>query len=646
MKVIFLFFCVSFSFAQQIEVVDFKTAKIDVSVNPYQKTIKGNVNYTFDMLQKTDSIYLDNRKGVHPITILLNNKEVQYYVDNQKLWVLSNFLPSDNNTLSILYEATPKKTVYFIGWENTEKNQVWTQGQGKYTSHWLPSIDDVNDKIEFDISISFHKDYQVITNGKLLNQEKVNDSIIKWRYDMQHPMSSYLLAFAIGKYDKKVVLSKSGIPLEMNYYKEEESKFEPTYRYTKKIFDYLEKEINVAYPWGNYKQIPVKDFLYAGMENTGTTIFTDALFIDETSFVDKNYVSVNAHELAHQWFGNLITATSGTHHWLQEGFATYYALLAEREVFGEDYYYYQLYKSAKQLKNANSTLLLNPKASSLVFYKKGAWALHRLRELVGDTAFRLSVQQYLEEFKFKSVSTKDFMNIVNQNTTEDLSNYEITWLYDEEFPIAEVNKSLSKNKNISKILNTPTKYCSKSNVYLQQETLKNIALDSNIAINKKNKVYAKAFSNGLKVRQTLSEVIEDIPAKLKTEYESLLTDNSYQTVENALFKLWIQFPKDRIKYLNQTKSIVGFNDKNIRSLWLLLAISTADYEQNLVTQKLEELIDYTAPKYHFEVRKNAFESLQSLRFKNEEVLINLKDATKHHNWRFKKFAIKMLKKIE
>ena len=119
------------------------------------------------------------------------------------------------------------------------QNQVWTQGQGKYTSSWLPSIDDVNDKIEFDLSISFHKNYEVIANGKNINKESTNDTLVKWDYDMNKPMSSYLLAFAIGKYNKKIEYSQSGIPLEMYYYPKDEVKFNSTYRYSKKIFDFF-----------------------------------------------------------------------------------------------------------------------------------------------------------------------------------------------------------------------------------------------------------------------------------------------------------------------------------------------------------------------------------------------------------------------
>lgn len=149
---------------------------------------------------------------------------------------------------------------------------------------------------------------------------------------------------------------------------------EPTYRYTKHIFDFLENEIGVAYPWQNYKQVPVQDFLYAGMENTTCTIFSNQYVIDSTAFVDKNYVNVNAHELAHQWFGNLVTETSSEHHWLHEGFATFYAYLAEKEIFGDDHYYWQLLETANALQRFSGDdggeAIRNPNAGSLTFMKR------------------------------------------------------------------------------------------------------------------------------------------------------------------------------------------------------------------------------------------------------------------------------------
>ena len=189
-------------------------------------------------------------------------------------------------------------------------------------------------------------------------------------------MSSYLLAFGIGNFRKKTIRSSSNIPIELYYEPKDSLKVEPTYRYSREIFDFLENEIGVPYPWQNYKQIPVQDFLYAGMENTGATIFSNTFMVDSTAFVDKNYVNVNAHELAHQWFGNMVTEESGEHHWLHEGFATYYAYLTEKEIFGEDYFYWHLLGTAKALGNfseeGNGEALTDSGAGSLTFYEKGA----------------------------------------------------------------------------------------------------------------------------------------------------------------------------------------------------------------------------------------------------------------------------------
>ena len=135
-------------------------------------------------------------------------------------------------------------------------------------------------------------------------------------------MSSYLVMLAIGNFLHKTEKSASGIPLE-NYYKPvDEDKYQYTYKHSTEIFNFLEKEIGVKYPWKVYRQVPVEDFLYAGMENTSSTIFAQDYVVDESGFNDRNYLNVNAHELAHQWFGDLVTAKSGKHHWLQEGFAT------------------------------------------------------------------------------------------------------------------------------------------------------------------------------------------------------------------------------------------------------------------------------------------------------------------------------------
>jgi aminopeptidase N len=365
MKYLILLFSV-FSFAQQTKFVDFKSVLGKIKINPIEKSVSGEVTYEFQVTSAIDTIKIDAQNMTFT-NLTINNSVVNYKNSGKKIALFEGFTIG-KNTLTFNYLAKPKQTMYFVGAD--ENLQIWTQGQGKFTSNWFPSFDDANEKVIFNLDVNFDKNFQVISNGVLVNKT-VNSDTIDWQYRMKKPMSSYLLMLAIGKFEVQNEKAKNGIPLCFYIENEDEAKLEPTYRYSKIIFNFFEKEIGVKYPWEIYKQIPVRDFLYAGMENTSATVFSRDFVVDEIGFEDKNYVNVNAHELAHQWFGDLVTAESGKHHWLQEGFATYYALLAEKEVFGEDYFYFKLYSISQQLKLVSKTdtiPILNEKASSLSFY--------------------------------------------------------------------------------------------------------------------------------------------------------------------------------------------------------------------------------------------------------------------------------------
>jgi len=634
--------------AQQTEIVDFKNIKSVLTFNtiPLHSTVFNSYNITFDILKSTDSIYLD-AVDMKFMNVALNDTSVKFKNDGKKLIIYNQFKASASYRLNFLFFASPKKAMYFIGWNTTSRNQIWTQGQGKYTSHWLPSIDDMNDKIEFDISCAAPKGYAVISNGKLISKHET-PAYNFWEFDMKKPMSSYLAALVIGTYDKIVEYSKSGIPLELYYYPEDSLKTEPTYRYSKQIFDFLEKEIGVPYPWQNYKQVPVKDFLYAGMENTSTTIFADSFVIDSIAFVDKNYVNVNAHELAHQWFGNLVTETSGTHHWLQEGFATYYALLAERDIFGDDYYYWRLYQYAQELlqqdKAGGSTSLLDPKSSSTTFYKKGALVLHLLRARVGDAAFKKGVKSYVLKHEFKNVETYDFISEVEKASKEDLSDFVMLWLKSKDFNYNGVLKNLKNSAYIREYLAVDCEvYTPQCSAYLssgisEQAKLKVV---SQIA----NHITAEDFRTSIKVRQAIAQNLSKIPSELKTVYESLLNDKSYKTIETALFNLWQNFPLERKRFLNKTKDVQGFSNKNVRTLWLTLALVTEGFEPENKAEYFGELIHYTSSEFGFEVRQNAFLYLNEIKACNAICKKNAMQATKHHNWQFSKFAKELLKAI-
>ena len=649
MKYLFLFIS-TFAFAQQTQFVDFKSVLGKIAINPTEKIVSGDVIYDFEVLKPIDTIKIDAQNMTFS-NIKVNGKSISFLNTTKQLQLIFPF-KKGKNKLTFEYSAKPKQTMYFVGSEENNNLEIWTQGQGKYTSHWFPSFDDVNEKVVFNLNIVFNKDYQVISNG-LLQFKSELDGLCVWNYRMQKPMSSYLLMLAIGKYDKISQKSKSGIPLELYIEPKEVSKLEPTYRNSKQIFDFLETAIGVKYPWEIYKQVPVRDFLYAGMENTSATLFTTRYVVDSVGFEDRSYTNVNAHELAHQWFGNLVTAESGKHHWLQEGFATYYALLAEKEIYGEDYFYAKLYESAQQLKFASRTdtiPVLNAKASSLSFYQKGAWALFVLQENIGQKAFKKAVKMYLKKHSFQNVNTQDFFAEIRKVSHYDLDTFSKVWLENSSFNTLEANDLLNKNKaikvqfEVDKWKNKPLtekkdffKKILQSDVYFTVKEAVILQLKNETFEAKKELLELALATNNWQIRQAVASSLNQIPADFREQYETLLNDKSYQTQEIALYNLWNNFPENSFNYLDLSKNWIGFNDYNLRTLWLSLALSTPNYATNKESL-IAELIHYSSINYEATTRQNALEKLIAFNLVNDMVLKNLVNATTHHMWQFSKFG--------
>ncbi|TLF44752.1 M1 family metallopeptidase [Maribacter aurantiacus] len=674
----FLFVIIFCSFAiypQHQEKVDFLHAAIEIRPILNEKRIDGQVLYTFKVLERVDSVWLDAR-NMEFAEVRLDGKSIGIGYADGKLTIGHSFEKGSTHELLIRYSCSPKQTVYFIDLENEKsynssnnnmnlvaersRSQVWTQGQGKYTSHWLPSFDAMEEKVEFDMDITVDTGFEVIANGILLQRE-TKDEVTKWQFDMVKPMSSYLLAFVIGEYDKQELMSESGVALENYFYPEDSLRVEPTYRYTKEIFDFFETEIGVAYPWQNYKQVPVHDFLYAGMENTGATIFSDAYVIDSTAFIDRNYVNINAHEMAHQWFGNLVTEKDGNHHWLHEGFATYYAYLAEKQLFGADHFYWKLFDTAHQLEELSESgkgeSLLDPKASSLTFYEKGAWALVMLREEVGDDAFRKGVASYLEKYAFKNVTVQDFLREMEIASKKNLNDFKSKWLDSTEFHWDDAKTYLTgKNESL------------KNYFYLQDQIDSSDGLDNEKLMglwNQETPVPFKtqllfedfnqipestihkisANENSLEVRQALAMSIPKVTPEFKTYFEPFLQDKSYLTQEYALFKLWEAFPENRVVYLNKLEDVVGLPNKNVRLLWLALALVTPEYNPAQKQEYLAELVHYSDPNFNPEVRQGAFQYLFQINGLTDTALRNLILATDHHSWQFRSYVRNLLDEL-
>ena len=334
-------------------------------------------------------------------------------------------------------------------------------------------------------------------------------------------------------------------------------------------------------------------------------------------------------------------------------------LLAEKEVFGEDYYYWKLFQSAEQLQSLSEEgkgeALNNPKASSLTFYEKGAWALHILREKIGDSIFKKAIKNYIEKYQYKNVRIDDFIIEVEHAYGKELIEYKKDWILQSAFKSEQAYQSLIKSNfineyfKISALRETPItlkmaefgKALIFPDDFIGQEIVYQLI---NEPLSLTLPLYKKAFnSNNVFVRQAIALSMDKIPKELKSYYESLLYDNSYLTQESALGNLWVNFPENKSKYLDKMDGIIGFRDKNIRQFWLFLALITEDYQTVKKEYFLEELIEYTSSKYAYNIREKALEYIGYLNVWNRDSLVNLIDASQHHYWRFRDFSRNIFK---
>lgn len=658
MRTLFFLLFSILTFSQQTKSVDFLICNAVIEPHFFDKSISGSVFYQFDVQKAIDTIRID-AKDMKFEEVLLNGNKVKFKNNTKELLLYEGY-SIGLNVVTFDYKATPKQTLYFTGSE--ENLQIWTQGQGRYTSHWLPSFDDVNEKVIFNMNVIFKRNFTVIANG--LNKSRKGDMFTFTSYNkssiypfhMQKPMSSYLVMLAIGNFEKQETKSKSGTPLEFYIDATDVSKFEPTYRFSKQIFDYLELEIGVKYPWKIYRQVPVRDFLYAGMENTTSTIFAQDFVVDSIGFNDKNYINVNAHELAHQWFGDLITAQSGKHHWLQEGFATYYALLAEKEVFGDDYFYNELYDYAWQLRNAAKTdtiPVMHEKASSLSFYKKGAWALHTLREDIGAKKFQKAVKKYLKKYRYKNVVTDEFLAEVKKVAMHfDTENFKKKWLETPGFDMLLAESYLMKNKSVAAYiqLTKEKKDLENYKAILESDTYFPIKQYifyklADTPFEAKKELIEIGMKQNLYIRQAIAETLTIIPSEFQKQYETFLDDASYQTREIALVNLSTNFPNEVNRFLNKLNNQVGNNDKSLRITWLKTTMTKGEISEFEQKECIEELLKYASEDYESSIRENALDVLLTVNRNNPKVIQSLFQATTHHKWQFTKFSREKIREL-
>lgn len=381
-------------------------------------------------------------------------------------------LPSGQAAGSIIsvrlkYSASPKRGLHFVdekrqNGEVRNPAQIWTDSEPDEARYWFPSFDAPSDKATTEQFITAGKTETVIANGELIDKKENPDGTLTWHYNMPLPHSTYLTSFVVGSYTR-VEEKYKNIPLGFYVFPGREPMAGPVFGKTKDLLKIFEDATGVAYPFNKYEQVVVSDFKDGGMENITATIISDT----EISFLIFKQPALDdliAHELAHSWFGNLVTCRNWAELWLNEGLATYMEAVFREKVYGRDDYISKIRNDALEyMVQENSAKvrqgLYNRRAGDVdavfqnpgTIYNKGGAVIHMLRETIGDAAFWKGINIYLNRHKFGNVESTDLRAVMEEASGADLAWFFSQWVYGVGYPKLDVEQSYDTNTQELKV---------------------------------------------------------------------------------------------------------------------------------------------------------------------------------------------------
>ena len=351
--------------------------------------------------------------------------------------------------LRVRYRATPLRGMYFLAPDAAvpdRPRQLWTQCQDEDARRLFPCHDKPHVRQTMTLSVRVEPGWFALSNGELCSSRAEQRRGL-FRYRMAEPLPSYLFTLVAGEFDS--YQERVG-PVALRYYvpRGRLRDARRSFARTADMVRLYQQRTGVAYPWGSYAQVVVHDFIFGGMENTGATTLYEHVLLDERAAIDVSSDELIAHELAHQWFGNLVTCRDWSHAWLNEGFATFLELVYREHHLGRDEYELALrddlgaYLSEADSRYQRPVVCLDYQAPVEVFdrhlYQKGALLLHVLRRSLGEEPFWRGVRCYLERHAGGEVETRDLQRALEAASGHSLEQFFEHGLYRAGHPKVEI----------------------------------------------------------------------------------------------------------------------------------------------------------------------------------------------------------------
>ena len=416
---------------------------LDLKLDLSKKTLAGVCSTRLKaMVPSADKMVFDAvNMGIH--SVRSHGKNLKFSYDKRKLTV-SLVRPLNRGEildLAIDYQVTePKMGLYFIGPDraNPQKPvQVWTQGEDEYARYWFPCHDSPQDRTTTEVRVVVPEGFTAVSNGRLIKKISQGKTV-SFHYRQDIPHATYLVTLAVGRFTE-IRDAWGEVPVEYFVPEGREEDGRRAFGDTPKMMEFFSKKIGVPYPYPKYAQVAALDFIYGGMENTSATTQTSLTLHDERAHLDFSSNPLVAHELAHQWFGDLLTCRDWSHAWLNESFATYFEALYTEFDKGADEFALELRENAESYFEEDkdhyrrSIVTKKYKQPSDLFdrhlYEKGSLVLHMIRRLLGEDGFWKSIQTYVEDNRGRVVETRHLLDAIELSTGRNLSRFFDQWVF-------------------------------------------------------------------------------------------------------------------------------------------------------------------------------------------------------------------------
>jgi aminopeptidase N len=446
--------------------VDVQHIKLDVRLDFARRSISGIATHRIAAIADALREVVFDAGEMSINEVLADGKPTQFDLADSKLTIAMprRLKVGEEVEVAINYSAHPRRGLYFVGPDEGYPNkrlEAWTQGEDLDSRYWFPCYDYPNDRITSEVLATVPVNFFALSNGALVRTKEDKRRRTKtwhWRHDVPH--SNYLISLAAGEF-AEVVDRHGDLPVTYYVAPGREADAKRAFGNTPKMIAFFERKIGVPYPYAKYAQVAVSDFIFGGMENSSATTQTADTLHDARAHLDFTSDPLVAHELAHQWWGDLLTCRDWSHAWLNEGFATYFEALWSEENLGPDEFAWNLRRDREAYFHEDSSRYRRPivcnryRAPIELFdrhlYEKGSLVLHMLRHEVGDALFFKALNLYCTRNRGRNVITQDLQNAFEEATGRNLDWFFDQWVYKEGHPALEVSSVYDAKRKLASV---------------------------------------------------------------------------------------------------------------------------------------------------------------------------------------------------